>query len=108
MANIIYDIKNKRSLNDKITEPLVLFWNIYDEGLITDTYGYAPILKLQRRIWVIKPKYDTQEAIYHQQLLLEPLINVKSKVEGDLLYGENMIKMEKFCNSSCSSLGAYF
>jgi hypothetical protein len=51
MANMTTDIKNKQSLNDRNYEAISLVLETYTMSLITDTYGYAPILKLQRRKW---------------------------------------------------------
>jgi hypothetical protein len=48
--NDITDIKTTIAL-DRNYEAISLVLETYTMSLITDTYGYAPILKLQRRKW---------------------------------------------------------
>jgi hypothetical protein len=43
-------LKQAIALNDRNYEAISLVLETY-MSLITDTYGYAPILKLQRRKW---------------------------------------------------------
>jgi hypothetical protein len=103
--NDIYDIKKQAiALNDKNYEAISLVLETYTMSLITDTYGYAPYSEASKgETGILKPKYDSQEAIYTQLLLnldnANALINVNSKVEGDLLYKGDMLKWKKLCNT---------
>lgn len=103
--NDIYDIKKQAiALNDKNYEAISLVLETYTMSLITDTYGYAPYIEASKgEEGILKPKYDSQEAIYTQLLLnldnANAMINVTTKVEGDLLYSGDMLKWKKFCNS---------
>lgn len=103
--NDIYDIKKQAvALNDKNYEAIALVLETYTMSLITDTYGYAPYMEAAKgEEGILKPKYDSQEAIYTQLLLnldqANAIIDTKTKVEGDLLYNGDMLKWKKFCNS---------
>ncbi|WP_369752527.1 SusD/RagB family nutrient-binding outer membrane lipoprotein [Flavobacterium sp. WC2409] len=103
--NDIYDIKKQAILlNNKNYEAISLVLETYTMSLITDSYGYAPYSEASKgEEGILKPKYDSQEEIYTQLLLnldkANTLIDTKTKVEGDLLYGGDMLKWKKFCNS---------
>tara|TARA_R110000868_G_scaffold44106_1_gene147690 strand:- start:551 stop:1978 length:1428 start_codon:yes stop_codon:yes gene_type:complete len=103
--NDIYDIKKQAiALNDKNYEAISLVLETYTMSLITDTYGYAPYIEAAKgEEGILKPKYDSQEDIYTQLLLnldkANAIIDTKTKVEGDLLFGGDMLKWKKFCNS---------
>lgn len=103
--NDIYDIKKQAiALNDKNYEAISLVLETYTMSIITDSYGYAPYLEASKgEEGILKPKYDSQEAIYTQLLLnldqANAIIDTKPKVEGDLLFGGDMLKWKKFANS---------
>lgn len=103
--NDIYDIKKQAiALNDKNYEAISLVLETYTMSIITDSYGYAPYLEASKgEEGILKPQYDSQEAIYTQLLLnldqANAIIDTKTKVEGDLLFGGDMLKWKKFANS---------
>lgn len=103
--NDIYDIKKQAILlNNKNYEAISLVLETYTMSLITDSYGFAPYSEASKgEEGTLKPKYDSQEEIYTKLLLnldkANTLIDTKTKVEGDLLFGGDMLKWKKFCNS---------
>lgn len=103
--NDIYDIKKQAiALNDKNYEAISLVLETYTMSVITDSYGSAPYLEASKgEEGILKPKYDSQEAIYTQLLLnldqANTIIDTKTKVEGDLLFSGDMLKWKKFANS---------
>lgn len=103
--NDIYDLKKQAiAINDKNYEAIGLVLETYTMSLITDSYGNAPYSEASKgEGGILKPKYNTQEAIYTQLLLnldkANSLIDIKSKVEGDLLFNGDMMKWKKFANS---------
>ena len=78
-------------------------WKAYTFMILTDTYGDVPYTEAGKGYLeqIIKPVYDTQEAIYTDILkeldeasaALDP---AKSKISGEILYGRRCYQVETF------------
>lgn len=77
----------------------------YIMSVITDLWGDVPYSEaFKAKLGIASPKYDTQESIYRALIakldsantLLDPN---GAKIEGDILYGNDIAKWKKFANS---------
>jgi hypothetical protein len=75
-----------------------LYWTI------TDRWGDMPYFEALKGSANLSPKYDTQEAIYKDLLkelkeAIRPFQSAGTKVQGDIIYGGDVTKWQKFANS---------
>ncbi|MDB5232394.1 MAG: SusD/RagB family nutrient-binding outer rane lipoprotein [Chitinophagaceae bacterium] len=75
-----------------------IFWTI------TDRWGDIPYFESLKGSANLSPKYDTQEAIYKDLVkeLKESIAQFQptgAKVQGDIIYGGDVTKWQKFANS---------
>ncbi|TGE22284.1 SusD/RagB family nutrient-binding outer membrane lipoprotein [Hymenobacter aquaticus] len=94
--------------NNPNMQAVALVMRSYYFSVLTDIFGdipYSDALKLSTTVNVITPKYDKQEDVYKGLLadLKQATTLLKQKstmaVGGDVMFGGNMTKWEKFSNS---------
>jgi hypothetical protein len=103
------DVKKLSELSASSSQPaynaIALILKSWMFSMITDTYGDAPYSEATSgNNNILKPKYDTQEAIYTGILTdLESantiLSTAASSVKGDLIYQGDLLKWRKLANS---------
>ncbi|MCB2378161.1 SusD/RagB family nutrient-binding outer membrane lipoprotein [Hymenobacter sp. BT635] len=97
-----------KETNNPNMQAVAMIMRSYYFSVLTDVFGeipYTDALKLSNEVNIITPKYDTQETVY-TGILAElkqatALLKTKSPlpVGGDVMYGGNMTRWEKFSNS---------
>ncbi|TGE19245.1 SusD/RagB family nutrient-binding outer membrane lipoprotein [Hymenobacter elongatus] len=97
-----------KETNNPNLQAVAMIMRSYYFSVLTDVFGnipYTDALKLSNEVNIITPKYDAQEVVY-TGLLAElkqatTLLKTKSSlpVSGDVMYGGDMTKWEKFSNS---------
>lgn len=107
--NNMRDVKKLQELAASSNQPaynaLALILKSWMYSIITDTYGDAPYSEATSGLSnVLKPKYDTQEAIYTGILADLATANTilstaNSSVSGDLIYQGDLTKWRKLANS---------
>ncbi|GAB4426203.1 MAG: SusD/RagB family nutrient-binding outer membrane lipoprotein [Bacteroidia bacterium] len=85
-------------------EAVGLILKAYAYGQLTDAYGDVPYSQAnQAEAGIIAPAYDTQEAVYDGILAAleraNTLIDSETYVDGDILYGGDMMAWKKWANS---------
>lgn len=99
----IIEIAKARGHNNYLGVGYVL--HAYIMSVVTDLWGDVPYSEaFQAKNGIISPKYDTQQAIYEGLIakldsantLLDP---DGQKIQGDILYGNDILKWKKFANS---------
>lgn len=98
-------IEQGKATSNQNLQAVGLIMRSYFFSVLTDLYGdipYSEALRLSENILV--PKYDSQEEVYNGLLAdlktATGLIQVGgSAVEGDVMYGGDMAKWQKFANS---------
>lgn len=94
---------------NKSYEAVAIIWRCYLFSMLTDMYGdipYTEALKGKSEA-NFRPKYDTQEEVYtgEKGLLKElgranDILNGnRPNIDGDILFDNNLIKWQRFCNS---------
>ncbi|MGB0521826.1 MAG: SusD/RagB family nutrient-binding outer membrane lipoprotein [Flammeovirgaceae bacterium] len=106
--SILQDVKDielvAQSTGHVNYEAIAIILESFGISILTDVYGDVPYREATQAIdGIFTPKYDEQQAIY-QELLAElaranELIDVDGTVNGDILYGGDMMKWKKFANS---------
>ncbi|HHH54765.1 MAG TPA: SusD/RagB family nutrient-binding outer membrane lipoprotein, partial [Bacteroidetes bacterium] len=105
-SNFVIDEAEKEG--NKNLQAATMILKAYGLQLVTDIYGKVPYTEAGQALsGVIHPKYDSEEQIYNDLLSQLDIANeiLEDKAEagllgdGDLLYGGDILKWKKFCNS---------
>ena len=101
----VKDIKNYGLANDLPNyEAVGLILEAYCYSILADAYGDVPYAESNRaEEGIIAPAYDSQESIYNGLLAAleeaNSIIDTDSGIEGDRLYGGDMMKWKKWGNA---------
>lgn len=106
--SILQDVKDIELFGQITANPnyeaVAIIMQSFGVSILTDAYGDVPYTEAtQAAEGVFAPVYDSQESIY-QGLLTEleranGMIDVSGTIDGDILYGGDMMKWKKFANS---------
>lgn len=100
---LIIEIAKKRQHDNYLGVAYVL--HAYIMSVITDLWGDVPYSEaFKAKLGIVSPKYDTQESIYRSLIAkldsANTLLNPSgAKIEGDILYKNDIAKWKKFANS---------
>jgi hypothetical protein len=98
-------IREGKEANNPNVQAVGMIMKNYFFSVLTDTFGdipYSEALRLSETI--LTPKYDAQQDIYTGMLAELKAANAMIKVggaavNGDAIYGGDMAKWQRFCNS---------
>lgn len=100
----IIQIAEKAEKKNYMAVALVL--KSYLFSVLTDLYGDIPYKEAFKIDSTLTPKYDTQESIYLDLIsklsyanTLFDLSSENERINGDILFGNNILKWKKFANS---------
>ncbi len=99
----LIDIAKARGHNNYLGVGYVL--QAYIMSVVTDLWGDVPYSEaFKAKMGIVSPKYDTQQSIYESLIAkLDSantlLVEAGPKIEGDILYGNDITKWKKFANS---------
>jgi hypothetical protein len=101
-AQVLYKVAKAKS-NDNY-KGIALIWIAQGASILTDLWGPVPYSQAWLGTLNTLPAYDTQEAIYRDIIAkldtANTLLSVDGKaIEGDILYGNDILSWKKFANS---------
>jgi len=109
VPNLNYVIKKAQEEENNNLEAASMILKVYAFQLVTDIYGKVPYTEAGlAEEGIIHPSYDSEQTIYTdlmQQLdiandmLVNSIANGVISSDADLLYGGNIDRWKKFCNS---------
>ncbi len=108
MKDIQLIIELSRNQGNPATEAIGLIWKAYTASFLTDAFGDIPYSQAGRgnESGLEFPEFQSQEEVY--RLLLEDLTyanellgtaSSNTQIAGDILFGGNMLRWQKFANS---------
>ncbi len=108
VSNANFVIKEAEEEGNKNLQAAATILKIYGLQMVVDIYGKVPYTEAGLGgEGLIHPKYDSEEFIYNDFLaqldkandMLTDDVSAGLLGDGDLLYGGNILKWKKFCNS---------
>ncbi|HET7819565.1 MAG TPA: SusD/RagB family nutrient-binding outer membrane lipoprotein, partial [Bacteroidia bacterium] len=108
MNNLNDQIKKCNEKNYKYYAGISKILMAYSLGIVTDCWGSAPYSEAFKGAEGLKPKYDSQDALYNniRQLLSDGLADLNNSNGGDLkpatddlIYGGKVANWKKFANA---------